>query len=258
MNCSYYEQVSNAYLTGEIDGPEWRKHLSECPACAAKLREESDFDLLVRHAVNEERVQTRQIEAHVRAAIRGSSPWNRPGFVMLRYAAAATVALATLLIATFGYANGRMEQNAICIDAAEDHQEEIIGKARRKWRTEAKEVAALSQKITGDPWVAQHLAPAGYSLVGARTCILHGKRYLHLNYSDGSHEVSLFVRPQDDQNTILGRAMHWFDFRGTEVEPVEGLTVGSARRNHVMLVIVSSSPVAEVRKAIEMAATQLK
>src|SRR5436309_15579517 len=112
MNCSYYEQVTDAYLSGQIDNPQWRKHLTECPACAAKVREEGDFDLLIRHAVNEERVQTRQIEAHVRAAIRGSSAWNRPIMVMLRYAGAATVVFATLLIATFGYTKGRMDRNA--------------------------------------------------------------------------------------------------------------------------------------------------
>ena len=53
MNCSYYEQVTDAYLSGQIDNPQWRKHLTECPACAAKVREEGDFDLLIRLAVDE-------------------------------------------------------------------------------------------------------------------------------------------------------------------------------------------------------------
>ena len=72
MKCHYYEQVSDAYLLGEIGDPEWRQHLSECLACTMKLREETDFDLMIREAVNQERVQTDRIEARVRAAIRRS------------------------------------------------------------------------------------------------------------------------------------------------------------------------------------------
>ena len=72
MKCHYYEQVRDAYLLGEIGDPEWRQHLSECLACTMKLREETDFDLMIGQAVNQERVQTERIEARVRAAIRRS------------------------------------------------------------------------------------------------------------------------------------------------------------------------------------------
>src|SRR5262249_61143651 len=72
MKCHYYEQVSDAYLLGEIGDPEWRQHLSECLACTMKLREETDFDLIIGQAVNQERVQTDRIEARVRAPIRPS------------------------------------------------------------------------------------------------------------------------------------------------------------------------------------------
>src|SRR5690348_7242878 len=149
MNCTYAEQVTDAYLSGEIEGPEWCTHLKNCPECAAKLAAESDFDLVIKHAVNEERLQTRQLEAHVRNAIRTSSGWNTPVMMMVRYSVAATIVFAVLLVATFGYAKGRMDLSATCGDAADDHQEEVIGKAPRKWRTEDKDVKALAQKMVG-------------------------------------------------------------------------------------------------------------
>jgi len=37
MNCTYSDQVTDAYLSGDIENPEWRTHLSMCPECAAKL-----------------------------------------------------------------------------------------------------------------------------------------------------------------------------------------------------------------------------
>ena len=257
MSCSYYEQVTDAYLSGEIENPEWRSHLNECPNCAAKLRSESDFDLVIRHAVNEERVQTRQLEAHVRSAIRKSLPWNRPVFVMLRYGVAASVVFGTLAIATFGYARARMDRTSVCVDAVDDHQEEIVGKAPRKWKSDMKAVEALSQKMTGDPAVAEHVAPAGYHLIGARICVLHGKRYMHLDYSDGSNEISLFVRRQDDEKTLSARVLHFFASGSPDAERLDGLTVGSVQKDKLSLVVVSSSPVADVQKVVELAANHL-
>lgn len=258
MNCPNYEQVTDAYLSGEVEGPEWRSHIAECPSCAARLRSESDFDLILKHAVSEERLQTRQLEAHVREAIRNSSlPWHRPVVVMLRYGVAASVVFGTLMIATLGYARGRMDRNAACVDAADDHQEEIVGKAPRKWKADPVEVAALSQKLVGDPSVPERVAPAGYHLVGARICILHGKRYMHLDYSNGDNQVSLFVRHQDEHKTLTSRVLNLFEAHAPATERVESLTVGSAQKHNLSLVLVSASPIPDVQKIVEVAANQL-
>jgi anti-sigma factor RsiW len=256
MNCPNYEQVTDAYLSGEIDSPEWRSHLDCCPNCAAKLQSESDFDLILRHAVNEERLQTRQLEAHVRAAIhQPRSRWHSPMFV-LRYGLAAMVVFGTLGLATFGYAKGRMDRTATCADAADDHREEIIEKAPRKWRVNPKDVQALSQRVVGDPSVPERVTPAGYHLVGARICILHDKDYLHLDFSDGNNEISLFVRNQSPAN-LADRVLSWFQSDGESVENVETLNVGATQKHNLSLVVVSTTPVPDVQKLVEQAANQL-
>jgi anti-sigma factor RsiW len=256
MNCTYSEQVTDAYLSGEIENPEWRTHLSRCPECAAKLAAESDFDLVIKHAVNEERLHTRQLEAHVRNAIRNSSPWKSPVMVMVRYSVAATVIFATLLVATFGYAKGRMDLSATCGDAVDDHQEEVINKAPRKWRSDDKDVQALAQKMVGDPQIAQRVTPPGYYLVGARICVLHGKRYMHLDYSDGANQVSLFLRHRENQ-AVTARVLGWFHNNAPAAETIEGFSVGSVEKHDVALVMVSPSPVPEVHKFVEEAANRL-
>lgn len=256
MNCTYAEQVTDAYLSGEIEGPEWCTHLKSCPECAAKLAAESDFDLVIKHAVNEERLQTRQLEAHVRNAIRTSSRWNTPVMMMVRYGVAATMIFAVLLVATFGYAKGRMDLVATCCDAVDDHQEEVIGKAPRKWRTEDKDVQALAQRMVGDANVVERSTPAGYHLIGARVCVLHGKRYMHLDYSDGTNQMSVFLRHQDNQR-FTTRVLGWFQNHSPAAQSVEGLTVGSVQKHNISLVLVSASPVPEVEKIVKDAGGRL-
>jgi anti-sigma factor RsiW len=258
MNCSYFEQVTDAYLSGEIEGPEWRIHLDKCPSCASKLRSESDFDLVVKQAVHSDRLQTRQIEAHVRAVIRQSHPiWGRPMVLAFRNGIAAVVVFGTLAVASLGYARGRIDRSAICVDAADDHQEEIVGKAPRKWRSDVNEVAALSQRIAGDPSIPQRIAPAGYQLIGARVCLLHGKKYMHLDYSDGSKEISLFVGHQDDHKTLSARILSWFESDSANAERFESLTVGSIQKKDLSIVLVSASPIPDVQKVVEQAGSRL-
>jgi len=256
MNCTYSEQVTDAYLSGEIEGPEWRTHLTGCPECAAKLAAESDFDLVIKHAVNEERLHTRQLEAHVRNAIRNSTPWNSPVMMLVRYSVAATLIFAVLLVATFGYAKGRMDLSATCADAADDHQEEVIGKAPRKWRTDDKDLQSLSQRMVGDTGVLERVAPTGYHLVGARVCVLHGKRYMHVQYSDGMNQLSLFVRHQDNQR-FTTRVLSWFQNNSPAAQSVDGLTVGSVQKHDVALLLVSASPVPDVQRLVKAAGDHL-
>jgi hypothetical protein len=258
MNCSQYEQVTDAYLSGEIEGPEWRNHLVECAECAAKLRTESDFDSFVRSAVNAERLQTKQLEAHVRAAMRQSvTPWYGPVLVRMPYAVAAMVAFATLIIATIGYAQSRIDRTAICVDAADDHQEEVVGKAPLKWRSDAKDVEALSQKMTGDPSLPARIVPDGYHLVGARICVLHGKRYMHIDYSDGISEISFFVRHRDQTSNLATGLLNWFESTAPSTERVNNYAVGSVQRRSLSLVLVSASPATDVQKIIQDAGSRL-
>jgi hypothetical protein len=258
MICSQTERVTEAYLTGDIDQPAWRKHLDICPECSAKLKNESDFDHLIRRAVTSERLQTRQLEAHVRAAMRESvTPIHRPVLVSWRYGIAAAVALFFVVIATVGYAKGRIERTAVCIDAADDHQEEVVAKSPRKWRTESADVQALAQRIVGDPSVPERIVPAGYHLVGARVCLLHGKRYMHLDYSDGSNEISLFVRHQDASKTLAAHVLDWFHFPGPSTERVDAFAVGSIQKDNLSLVLVSSAPVPQAEKIVSEAGDRL-
>jgi anti-sigma factor RsiW len=148
-----------------------------------------------------------------------------------------------------------MDHSATCADAVDDHQEEIVDRSPRRWRADPKAVEALSQRIVGDPSVPERVTPAGYHLVGARICILHGKNYMHLDFSDGSNEISLFVRHQD--TSLSARIIDWLAADRGSVERVQKLTVGSTQKHDLSLVVVSSTPAPDVQKLVQQAANRL-
>jgi len=110
--------------------------------------------------------------------------------------------------------------------------------------------------MVGDTGVLERVAPAGYHLVGARICVLHGKRYMHVQYSDGMNQLSLFVRHQDNQR-FTTRVLSWFQNNSPAAQSVDGLTVGSVQKHDVALLLVSASPVPDVQRLVKAAGDHL-
>ena len=84
-------------------------------------------------------------------------------------------------------------------DAARDHQLEVVQRQARPWIVDPAAIAALAvqQGIAGP--VPLEL-DASYHLERAKVCRLDGRLYLHLVYSDGTREFSLFLRQRDGQH----------------------------------------------------------
>jgi hypothetical protein len=64
-------------------------------------------------------------------------------------------------------------------EAARDHRLEVVEHRPRRWQAKAPE--------------ALPAAPANYRLEHSKICRIEGKPVLHLVYTDGSHEVSVYV-----------------------------------------------------------------
>jgi hypothetical protein len=114
------------------------------------------------------------------------TPWRR-------ISGAAAVA-AALVVAWIVFARSMPHVYA---DAAEDHRREVVEQQTRRWTFEntAIDAMALGQGVSSS---AIH-APenAGYRLQRAKLCRLNGAVYLHLVYSDGGQEFSLFLKHRD-------------------------------------------------------------
>lgn len=257
MNCPYVDSVTDAYLSGEIENAQWKTHIAGCAWCSSKLSEEAELDLLLKHALTEEPIATQPLEARIRRSISHSATPTRPPMLALRYAAAAMLIWGALSLATFGYAKSRMDRTAICVDAADDHREEVIDKAPRKWRIDPQDLQTLSQKMTGDSGLAQRIALAGYQFSGARTCYLHGKRYMHLRYSNGSNEISLFLRHRDEHSSWTTRLLDPFASKSADTEIIDGLNIASEQKAQITLVVAAPMSMWESLSLLDEAAKQL-
>lgn len=185
MNCSDVSDLSSSYLAGTLDAQrsaEFTAHLDSCASCAGVV----NLDWRLRDAVLAEHVPTAGIEARVRRHLH--TPRSVP-----RWAAAAGLA-AALAMGVFGY---RMVNaaNPVYAAATEDHLREVVEREHRSWTVDPAAIAALAQREGIAPPRVDLLAPPGYRFEHAKLCRLNGSLVMHLVYSNGAQQVSIFLRP---------------------------------------------------------------
>jgi hypothetical protein len=246
MECPFEDFLCEAYLSGEVETPTWKEHLTQCGTCAAKLAAESGFDVLLHDAIMDEPLRTEALERRIYADL---FPLTRTEVIRrtLHYAVAAAVIVGTLALGTLGYAGARTERSAVCVDAADDHREEVVEKAARKWRTSNDEIASLSQRLLGDPSVPHRIAPKGFTLLAARICMLNEHRYLHLQYTDGGKVMSVFVA-RDSFPARLFDSLAWHT---PDARTAGGLNVASVQKSGLNVLLVSTSPAPELLASAE-------
>jgi hypothetical protein len=160
MNCAEIEELSPLFHSGEL-APAHRRnfeqHLAGCHACAESIE------------------ISRILDNRLRIACR------RPAPQPVRWLAAAAAIV-------FAVTSGRQTPR-IFTDAARDHHAEVVDRAARRWKTSASDVNVLFARFgrSGPPELS------GYRLLRAKICGLAGKRVLHVVYSDGRAEYSLYL-----------------------------------------------------------------
>ena len=219
MTCRDIADLQPLYLSGELNGGRaaaFRAHLDACESCARELEQQAELDRSLRDGVRAgDHLESLPVEDRVRARI---SAERRPRR-MLWVAAAAAVA-AIVAVGVLGSQVLWMRPSTpLCNDAAADHREEVIQGEHRAWRTTVPEIQVLADR----PGVGVPLsAPPGYHLERGKLCRLEGHVYLHLVYSNGTQEFSLFLRhrgaelpPGPARDTANGRPLYTAD-RGHE------------------------------------------
>lgn len=85
--------------------------------------------------------------------------------------------------------------HATAIDAACDHDEELVRPSAKKWQTQPADVSVyLSQRFPDGGNLVGALTPPGASFEKVGTCRLDGVRFAHFVYRLGAREISVFVR----------------------------------------------------------------
>ncbi len=219
MNCTDIASLTPLYLSGELDrarAAEFSAHLVSCAACMREIQRQTEMDALLRAGVLAEQTGTEALDRRVRDQIaREPAPRSGAGS---RWLVAAGVA-ALLLAGGFGYRAWRsMQPGGLYTDAARDHRSEVVNRQPRRWLTDRAAIETLARQRGVPAGAIAGTAPSGYRTEHGKLCRLDGRIFLHLVYTDGAHEISVFLRergaeglPGASRETVNGRSLHLAD-----------------------------------------------
>ena len=195
MNCSEVKEGLPLYLSGEAEGESLEHHLADCQECRRLVMGQRADDQRLRAVVLAENPDPTGILQNVRSRI---SSVAQPKTEWVKWGAVAAVLVAVL--AGYGWHLGA-RPSRIYTDAARDHRTEVMEHRARRWRT-GPELVALTKRYALSESAIEQLAPAGYHLQHAKTCGLAGQYVLHLVYTNGVDEVSLYLRQQQGSPSL--------------------------------------------------------
>ena len=202
MNCSDTAALSPLYLSGELDAPRssaFQAHLDSCRSCAREIARQKELDSRLRESVAaiDRGIDATQLDRKIMMGIaaeagpRAPAPWW--------IAAGVTAAL---IAASLGYRAWHVPRALpMCDDAARDHRHEVIDRQPRTWLSDSSRIEALAESrgvpASAITSLASSLAQAGYRVEHGKLCRLDGRVFLHLVYTDGPREFSVYLRQKD-------------------------------------------------------------
>jgi hypothetical protein len=158
---------------------------------------DDQLDQRVRDAVLAESLDTTPLERSIRERIR------RP--LWPRRAVAIAAGIAIIIAGGLAYrAFFHPEAPPLSIAAARDHRREIVNGEPRRWLTKLSDIQSLAEKqgVPGSAIAA--LETTGYRLQRARLCFLKRQIFLHLVYTKGGEEFSVYLRPRGSDSPFDG------------------------------------------------------
>ena len=242
MNCRELRSLTPLYLSGEMDGEtrgRFAAHLAACPACGREIEEQALVDERLAKALLGESPDTTRIERAVRRRIAGVQSRRR-------WMARGAIAASALAAITGTYGLWRLTSAPRWYaDAARDHRAEVVDRQPRRWRSGAAEIETLAEQNGLSFAQASGLAPEGYWLEHAKTCGIDGQRMLHLVFTNGTQEYSIYVGPHRSGTEGVRMARR-------NSEQVAGFETGRFRA-----LVVTDGEAAECDKLARLAAERL-
>jgi len=205
MTCSEVTYLTPLYVTGELDArraAEFDAHLKSCPACMRELERQARLDVRLREMLLAEETDVARVDRRVRELIAAESAGAALPQLQPRsrrwLGAAVSIAAVVILVIGLGYRALLGTRVArVYADAAFDHHLEIVLHGPRPWLTDPAEIAVLAGQQGIAPSAVTALASSGYHLNRGKLCFLDGRIFLHLVFSDGTQEFSVYLHKRD-------------------------------------------------------------
>jgi anti-sigma factor RsiW len=204
VTCSEIAELMPLYLCGDLDGMRataFAAHLDTCVDCAQAVKREQYYDARLRETVLSDPAGSENVTHRVRERLatgaRSSIRQHHLSRSTRRFVAVTLGLAAAFAICLLGY-RGLLSPQVPQVYAAavHDHQLEVVDHQPRPWLDDPDEIAQLAQRqgISLDSISA--LAGQGFHLDHAKVCFLSGEAFLHLVYSNGSQQFSIYMRHQ--------------------------------------------------------------
>jgi anti-sigma factor RsiW len=262
MNCSDIHELAPLYICGELDAAhaaEFDVHLKQCPSCLHELEEQSRLDGRLRQVLLAEDVDVGRVHRRIRErmaaeAVPPSVVSVQPGGG--RWLKAVLGIAAAIVLALAGYLSFPGRFAKVYADAAQDHQTEVVDHGPRHWTTDRTELAALAQRLGISLNVPEELA-GGYHLEHGKICRLDGQLFLHLVYTDGTTEFSLFLRPRDGER-LTGRISGASNGRLLRASDSGREHLAAFATSHLIAIIAVDKPGAESIECARVASSSME
>lgn len=259
MNCSEVQYFAPLYHSREMEGPtlqQFQEHLQACPHCLEQIHREEQIDLAIRTLREAEQVDDRLVRERVLEGIKEDLASSRRSRVRRWGIACAAIVFAFVLAASLYFRPTAKSQLTIYRDAADDHRAEVAGHMPLQWERNSAVISTLVQNVGATSDLIAKITPAGYRVDRARICTLLSHDYVHLVFTDGTHELSFFLRSRDNQELtgppilkVHGKAIH--------SETIRDLNVAGFQSSGVTVLLVSDEPMPAVLEQITSAAERV-
>lgn len=205
MNCRDIMRLAPLYITSELEGElaaDCDRHLRTCPSCIEEVERQARLDARLREVILAQETDVAEVNRRVRDLIAAEAKGHRLPPLRprrRRWAALAMGLAAALALGVASYESLRTHVPRIYADAATDHRLEVNQLQPRPWLTDPRQIVALAEQQGITPAAVQAVASGGYRLVRGKLCFLDHRIFLHLVWTDGSSEFSLYLRQRDPQ-----------------------------------------------------------
>jgi anti-sigma factor RsiW len=234
MTCKDFQTLTPLYLSGELDkslADLYDSHMKTCAACAEEFSAQRGIDAALLRSILMQRAESAEVEEYVRQKIAAEAPAETLHVRFLparrRWIAAIGSVAAVALVGFFGYREF-LSKNIPSVYAAvaQDHHREVVEQRPRSWVNSIAEIGSLAEQQGFSATLPESLVPAGNRLERAKLCRLDGHVYLHLVYSDGAQEFSVFLLPRGGVKPAGSSAQPANDSMA-EAAPVHSAELGS-------------------------------
>ena len=234
MKCTDILRLAPPYITGELE-PElyadFDAHLKTCRACMEEVHARSRLDARLRDAVLAQETNVTEVDRRVReliAAGEEACPVSKTRSSLSRTAILVGVAAALVLLAASYSILVSAPVSRVYAEAAKDHQIEIVEQQPRPWLTDPAQIGSLAEQQGIAPDAVTRLASGNYRLVQGRLCFLGYRIFLHLVFSNGGREFSVYLRQRDGMHlpgpvrgTVNGRPLCATDVNRKHIASIE-------------------------------------